>query len=82
MVEKEKDKKKKSAFKSVSAVTKSWGNKLSPKLEMKKIKSKIALMKVWIGSSAKSPTIMAFFIIIFRKYINFSIYIGFPIFMD
>ena len=51
MVEKEKDKKKKSAFKSVTAVTKSWGNKLSPKLETKKVKSKIALMKVpmeWI----------------------------------
>ena len=46
MVEKEKDKKKKSAFKSVAAVTKSWGNKLSPKLEMKKVKSKVALMKV------------------------------------
>ena len=45
-VEKEKDKKKKSAFKSVAAVTKSWGNKLSPKLEMKKVKSKVALMKV------------------------------------
>ena len=46
VVEKEKDKKKKSAFKSVAAVTKSWGNKLSPKLEMKKVKSKVALMKV------------------------------------
>ena len=45
-MEKEKDKKKKSAFKSVAAVTKSWGNKLSPKLEMKKVKSKVALMKV------------------------------------
>ena len=47
-VEKEKDKKKKSAFKSVAAVTKSWGNKLTPKLEMemKKVKSKVALMKV------------------------------------
>ena len=56
MVEKEKDKKKKSAFKSVAAVTKSWGNKLSPKLEKKKVKSKVALMKVLTYlSSPKSP---------------------------
>ena len=66
-VEKEKDKKKKSAFKSVAAVTKSWGNKLSPKLEMKKVKSKVALMKVCYvvnmgrnkkNSTSKSPPVM------------------------
>ena len=47
-LEKEKDKKKKSisTLKSVSQVTKAWGNKLSPKLERKKVKSKVALMKV------------------------------------
>ena len=48
MSEKEKDKKKKSlsTLKSVGQVTKSWGNKLSPKFEKKKVKSKVALMKV------------------------------------
>ena len=48
MSEKEKDKKKKSlsTLKSVAQVTKSWGNKLSPKFETKKVKSKVALMKV------------------------------------
>ena len=47
-MEKEKDKKKKSisTLKSVSQVTKAWGSKLSPKLERKKVKSKVALMKV------------------------------------
>ena len=70
-VEKEKDKKKKSAFKSVAAVTKSWGNKLSPKLEMKKVKSKVALMKVVCyvvnmgrnekNSISKSPPVMLSF---------------------
>ena len=48
IIEKEKEKKKKSisTLKSVSQVTKAWGNKLSPKLEKKKVKSKVALMKV------------------------------------
>ena len=30
----------------MTQVTKAWGNRLSPKLEKKKIKSKVALMKV------------------------------------
>ena len=48
IIDKAKDKKKKSisTLKSVSQVTKAWGNKLSPKLERKKVKSKVALMKV------------------------------------
>ena len=47
-IDKDKEKKKKtlSTFKSVTQVTKAWGNRLSPKLEKKKIKSKVALMKV------------------------------------
>lgn len=48
--DKEKEKKKKSltTLKSMTQVTKAWGNRLSPKLEKKKIKSKVALMKVRI----------------------------------
>lgn len=49
IIEKDKDMKKKksiSTLKSMSQVTKAWGNKLSPKLEKKKVKSKVALMKV------------------------------------
>ena len=47
--DKEKEKKKKSlaTLKSMTQVTKAWGNRLSPKLEKKKIKSKVALMKVY-----------------------------------
>ena len=30
----------------MTQVTKAWGNRLSPKLEKKKVKSKVALMKV------------------------------------
>ena len=47
-LDKDKEKKKKSltAFKSVTQVTKAWGNRLSPKIEKKKVKSKVALMKV------------------------------------
>ena len=44
--EKEKKKKSISTLKSVSAVTKAWGSRLSPKLERRKVKSKVALMKV------------------------------------
>ena len=67
MVEKEKDKKKKSAFKSVTAVTKSWGNKLSPKLETKKVKSKIALMKVPYGVDQALKAPIMFFYYYFSK---------------
>ena len=44
--EREKKKKTLATFKSVTQVTKAWGNRLSPKLEKKKVKSKVALMKV------------------------------------
>ena len=45
LVEKEKDKKKK-LLSPLKSVTKTGGNKLSPKMERKKVPSKVALMKV------------------------------------
>ena len=44
---KEKRKKKSLvALKSMATSAKSWGNKLSPKMQRKRVKSKVALMKV------------------------------------
>ena len=48
MVEGKEKRKKKSlvALKSMVTSAKSWGNKLSPKMQRKRVKSKVALMKV------------------------------------
>merc|ERR1719412_1403423 len=62
MVEGKEKRKKKSlvALKSMATSAKSWGNKLSPKMQRKRVKSKVTLMKVYPNELESQPEFEGF----------------------